>query len=257
MRAAASTDEMGRLLRAAIDASPAIAALRQPLANTFAIYVNGKRGVVEGVHASAAGNAEDPFIAHASAPAPPPDTADLPALITRLQEPAAAPAPLPPSGDKVEIVVAGKSVPSDPDGMTHVDTWLVRPPGTHFGLRSDERPAGERAPCGLALLSAGVSFCYLTQLLRYVEYRKFKVRAIRLVQYNPYSVAGSAADGSLRGSAGAVDTHLFLNGNEPDDVMQKLLLYSARTCYLHAALSSAYEPQVTFSLNGGANTALP
>ena len=257
VQTAASSEAVGRLLRAAIDASPAIAALRQPLANTFAIYVNGKRGVVEGVHASATGNTIDPFISHAAPPVPLPDTSDIPALITRLQEPAAAPAPLPASGDKVALVVAGKSAPAAPEGTTSVNTWLAQPAGTQFGLRSDERATGEQAPCGLALLSAGVSFCYLTQLLRYVAYQKHKVRAIRLVQLNPYSLSGNGADRTLRGSAGPVDTHLFLNGNEPDEVMQKLLLYSARTCYLHATLASAYEPQVTFVLNGGANTPLP
>lgn len=242
-----------RLITAAIDASPAIAALRAPLANTFAIYVNGKRGSVEGVHASAAADAVDPFMAHAGRPAPVRGADQLPGLITRLREPDTAPAPLPASGARVDIVVSGESSPGVTTGTANVETRLLRPTGTWFGLKSDERPAGEQAPSGLALMSAGISFCYLTQLLRYVEYRKHKVRAIRLVQYNPYSLQGSAALGSLRGAAGPVDTHLFLNAGEPDDVMQKLLLYSARTCYLHAALGSAYDPEVTLSINGAAS----
>jgi hypothetical protein len=32
--------------------------------------------------------------------------------------------------------------------------------------------------------------------------------------------------------------------------MQKLLFYSARTCYLHAALSTPYEPILQLNLNG-------
>jgi hypothetical protein len=248
----ASAEQIARLLRTAVDASPAIASLRQPLANTFAMYVNGKRIPVEGVHASTAKDAVDPFVAHAKPPHPLENATERPDLIRRLQEPTDKPTQLPSSGSKVEIIVAGESVPGVTAGTTDVETWLVRPVGTRFGLRSDETSSGETGPSGLALLSAAVSFCYLTQLLRYVEYRKHNVRAIRVVQLNPFSVGTLAADGTRSAQAGPVDTHLFLNGDEPDDVMQKLLLYSARTCYLHAALANAFEPEIRFSLNGGA-----
>ena len=50
-----------RLINDAIQASPVFAALRTPLSNTFAIYVNGKRRDVIGMHASTAEDKQDPF----------------------------------------------------------------------------------------------------------------------------------------------------------------------------------------------------
>lgn len=138
-----------------------------------------------------------------------------------------------------------------------VETRLLKPPGSSFSIRTDERPAGGFAPSGLALMSAGIAFCYLTQLLRYIQHRKYNVRAIRLVQYNPYALEGSAAQCSLLGRPGPVDTHLFLNGTETGAVMQELLLYAARTCFLHAALGSAFKPHVTLSINGGQSVIVP
>ncbi|MBN8920766.1 MAG: hypothetical protein J0H62_08835, partial [Rhizobiales bacterium] len=61
------------------------------------------------------------------------------------------------------------------------------------------------APSGLALLSAGISFCYMTQLSRYIENMKFDIGGVRLVQFNPFRAAAKA-------EALPIDTHLFLNG---------------------------------------------
>jgi hypothetical protein len=64
--------------------------------------------------------------------------------------------------------VHGEGKPLGRDGMSEVDTWLGMPGTSHFRLVSDEG-AGDAAPCGLALLSAGIAFCYMTQLSRYIE----------------------------------------------------------------------------------------
>jgi hypothetical protein len=248
---AAPWERVSHLVRAAVQASPAIAGLRHPLANTFALYVNGRRSAVHGVHASRAPDATDPYVAHAGRPAPQPGTASAEALIRRLKDSDVKPGVLPASGGNASIVVHGQGQALIAEDAMDVETRLLKPPGSSFRLRTDERAAGEKAPSGLAMLSAGISFCYLTQLLRYVQHRKYDVRAIRLVQHNPYALEDSAGRHALLGRAGPVDTHLFLHGTAPDDIMQELLLYSARTCFLHAALGSAFEPLVTLSLNGG------
>lgn len=253
---AAPADRVAALLRAAVEASPAVACLRAPLANTFALYVNGRRSGVHGVHASQAPDAVDPFVAHARRPAPAAG-ADAPTLIRRLKDSDVKPGVLPASGGNASIVVHSHGRADIGDGTTRMETRLLKPPGSFFELTSDERATGARAPSGLALLSAGISFCYLTQLLRYVQHRKYDVRAIRLVQYNPYALEAAPALPAPQGVAGPVDTHLFLHGTAPDEVMQELLLYSARTCFLHAALGSAFEPVVTLSLNGGPSVPLP
>ena len=99
---------------------------------------------------------------------------------------------------------------------------------------------GDRAPCGLALLSAGLAFCYMTQIARYVETMKLAVGSVRLVQFSPF----------LTGGAEGFDTHLFLNGEAPDEVQGNLLTIAARTCYLHATMAAALPPLVSAKHNG-------
>ena len=58
-------------LAAAVQASPAFDALRRPLENTFALYINGKREVPPGMTPSDAPDAPDPFLTYKTPPAPP------------------------------------------------------------------------------------------------------------------------------------------------------------------------------------------
>jgi len=116
-------------------------------------------------------------------------------------------------------------------------------PGTsHFRLVSDEGGA-DVAPCGLALLSAGIAFCYMTQLSRYIENMKMNIHGVRLVQFNSY-IAGPAA------AVEPIDTHLFLNGEAPEETHLQLLTIAARTCYLHAASKTPTEPNLRIIHNG-------
>ena len=135
------------------------------------------------------------------------------------------------------------------DGIAASQTWASKPFGSRFGLKSDERSAGDQAPSGLALAAAGVAFCLMTQLLRYAEFRKYHIRAVRIVQYWPMQQV-SGADGTLSGTTGNLDTHVFLHGEESDENMGHLLLSSANTCYLHALLGAALQPDITLLHNG-------
>ena len=153
--------------------------------------------------------------------------------------------------------VTGESRLENPAGVTATDTWLEVPGVSHFTLRSDERTAtgkgaGDQGPSGLALLSAGIVFCYMTQLTRYIENQHFDIRGVRLVQYTPYALTGSAADGTLTGVIEPVDTHLFLSGGAGDEEHEKLMTIAAKTCYLHATLADTLPPEVKVELNGTA-----
>lgn len=78
---------------------------------------------------------------------------------------------------------------------------------------------------------------------------------MRVVQTNRFSVTGRAEDFSSRADAAPFETHVFLNADEPDEVMQSLLEVAENTCYLHAALRSALPGRVEVTLNGAALTA--
>jgi hypothetical protein len=86
----------------------------------------------------------------------------------------------------------------------------------------------------------------MTQLLRYVEHHHMKVRALRLVQLSPCRIASGVA------VAQPLDTHVFVHTEESDEVMERLVQMSARTCYLHAALGATLRPDVTLLVNGHA-----
>ena len=71
-----------------------------------------------------------------------------------------------------------------------------------------------------------------------------------MVQVNPFRLSRSVVQNNLQAFAEPVDTHLFLNGEESDEIMQNLLTMGAKTCYLHAALGAQVIPQISLSLNG-------
>jgi hypothetical protein len=232
------------LVALALDASPAVALQRQALAsNTFALYINGRRRVVDGVPSSDAHDAVDPYRAHASAPRPLAGAATDVIVKTGQQETGTAQlasASVTP-GAPVIRDIHGIGRPRGADGSYEIDTWLGLPGASHFRLSADAE--GDRAPSGLALLSAGIAFCYMTQLARYIENMKLEISGVRLVQFNPFVVGDKAV-------AEPIDTHLFLNGTAPEEMHLKLLTVAARTCYLHAAAKSPIDPKVRIVHNG-------
>ncbi len=215
------------LADAAAAASPLFAAMRVPLANTFALYVNGRRRAPEGIPLSTAADVADPFLAHAAAPQP--LARPEPAVIGKVPLAPGAPiVAMPTATGGLEFSSRAEGGIDPASGLDHVAVVFPRIPASTFTFAADA--TGERAPTGLAYAWAGVAFCYLTQLSRYIETRKLGVTGVRLVQRGP--------------EAGPVDTHLFLNGGADDATMADLLALGARTCYLHATLGAALTPRI-------------
>ena len=246
VQSAASADAIDALVAAAMDASPAIAFLRTPLSgNTFALYINGRRRPVAGAANAPGADAGDPYRVYARAPRPlePNARRDLIERTGQVEQGDAAPAAATVTNKLIRNIFGdGKSVGRD--GQFEVDTFLGAPGASHFKLSSDEGEA-DAAPCGLALFSAGIAFCYMTQLSRYIENMKMNIHGVRLVQRNPY-VAGAKA------AAEPIETHLFLNGDAPEETHLQLLTIAARTCYLHAASKTPVEPNLRIVHNGRA-----
>lgn len=222
------------ILIEAAAASPAFDALKRPLKNRFALYVNGKREETKGVTPSKAADAPDPYLTYRASPAPLGD--HEPAIIRKtgfVEDGVSTPTPEA-TDNRITFTVSGQSRFIG-DEAIETDTWLEMPGASHFALQSSWAADHRKAPSGLALVSAGIAFCYLTQLSRYIRHPRLEIGGVRLVQYTPYS-AGA------KGRAGPVDTHLFLNGGADNETHSKLLRIAARTCYLHAALSAELPP---------------
>lgn len=232
----ASLEQLRSLVQAALQASPAIALLRVAMAgNPFALYINGRRRRVGGVAECTGDDAVDPYRVHGTAPRPLEQAvADL---VTKLPPGTFRPNPSASARPKAQLAwnVFGQGMLHS-DGMYETDTWLDLPNSSHFRICTDESGA-DRGPSGLALVSAAIAFCYMTQLSRYIDGMKMNIGHVRLVQTNAWHAASTSR-------AGPIETHLFLNGEAPEETHQRLLTIAARTCYLHAAARSALEPLV-------------
>ncbi|MFZ9313678.1 MAG: hypothetical protein ACO24G_00325 [Burkholderiaceae bacterium] len=245
-----SLDQAAALVSEAVRHALGLSAMSCAMDCTFAIYVNGIRRAVTGVTSSASADARDPLKTQGGPPRPLADGRDLPGLIQKTSDYLPPSDAMPSASSKYGLEVLGRSELTLGTGQASARTTLKAPPGSEFGFQSQEgQLSNPGAPSGLALLSAGIAFCYMTQLLRYSEYLKYKVRAIRMVQFNPFERFVDP-HGHLVARALPVDTHLFLHGEESDDVMQKLLAMGANTCYLHAALKAALSPRVTLTHEG-------
>ena len=249
-------EQVTALVHDAVRASPALATMRSAVTNTFAIYVNGRRRKVTSLKNSTGPDAADPFLTYRQPPAPLDGTNDLPDLIYKTGDVTA--------GDIVDVsdgairrvvrTVSGTSHLLDPEGVTETKTWLELPGLSHFAFKTDDRltldAKDEVGPSGLALIAAGIVFCYMTQLSRYIRHQKFDIHGVRIVQRTPFVVDGDPADGSWTGSIEPVDTHLFLNGGEDDASHERLMTIAANTCYLHATLGAQLDPIVSIEHNG-------
>lgn len=251
----APADAISRLVHDAIKASPAMATMQTPVSSTFAIYVNGRRRVVTSLPNSDTPDVPDPYKTYSTVPTPLAGSDELSDIIWKTGE--ANEGEIQPAingtDDKVKRIVrtiAGNSELLDFAGVVETDAVLGLPGMSNFKFKTDERVDGDQAPSGLALIAAGIAFCYLTQVERYTIHQKFNIRGARLVQYTPFTLTGDPADGSWAGDIEPVDTHLFLSGDEDDETHEKLMKIAATVCYLHATLADSVIADVKISLNG-------
>ncbi len=234
------------LVHTAVAASPAFDMITRPLENTFALYVNGRRHAAVRLPASTAEAPMDPFLKYAEPPAPLENPRDLGGLIVKTtakvdgQPSALGSTPSP--GGRVTWSVMGQGDADVVAGTYRCRVALDRPGTTHFAYVTDES-GGDRAPSGLALLSAGVAFCYMTQISRYIEAMKLPVNGIRLVQLSPYGIGGDR-----RGVSEPCDTHLFMQGQADAETFERLQQVAATTCYLHQTMAVPTPLHLSFGL---------
>jgi hypothetical protein len=124
-----------------------------------------------------------------------------------------------------------------PDGLKEAIIQLFKPLGSTFRFLGDDT-GQERAPSSLAYLAAGVGFCFMTQIGRYAHITKQDLKAYSIVQDTIYQI------GTTSSKAAPVDTHTFLRTGEPDEVAQKTLYMSERTCFLHAAMRGTNQTRI-------------
>ncbi len=243
----AGGDKAAALVRDALAASPAMAMITSNLDNTFALYVNGRRRQVTTLPASAPeSTAADPYVKYAKLPVPMANGGTRADLIMKAPEKQPGEPIVAPVEGKVIREVSGKGELIDASGIYRSKVGLNLPASSVFTFTSDET-AADTAPSGLALATAGIAYCYITQICRYIENQKLAIRAVRLVQTSPYGVSG---DG--KGIAKPCDTHLFMSGEATDEGFETLQRVAANTCYLHQTMIGS--PRLLVTVRQGGQT---
>jgi len=186
--------------------------LSQPLRNTFALHVNGRPVEVTRVSASTAPTQRDPFLIHRTVPVPAPGAWER------------------------DAIQAMPPLPWDASRQRPKSLVLPMSRANRFAFVSD--PAGRSEPSPHALFAAGVAFCYLTQYLRYIEYRHYDVQQVRIVQRMPLAAGAIVMP---------VDSHIFITAREDQAVIQALLEIAENTCYAHAMLRGSVPIKTEFT----------
>lgn len=125
-----------------------------------------------------------------------------------------------------------------PDGLKEVKVQLFKPIGSVFRFLADDsaRFGGrERAPSGLAYLSAGIGFCFLTQLGRFAHIAKQRLASYRIAQDTGFSLPSVSGRTNMPPSAEPVRTHVYVTSDEVGEGMRHLVDMGEQTCFLHAA----------------------
>ena len=251
---AAPRGELLRLIQHAVAASPADAMLRSVLASEFSLTKNDTRVPVtraRGTQAESPAALEPIFLS--VLPSVPSEYAQD--MIIKLD-----------SAQSLHGVEggAGSSLKSDQkrtlhvraicrlrdDGLKQVTLQLFQPIGSVFQLLSDD-PAcfggKERAPDGLAYLSAGIAFCFMTQLGRYAHIVKQQLDSYGVIQETHFSAPGASGGSGIEATASPVCTHVYVASPESDENSQMLVKMGEQTCFLHAACRTELKTRVSLA----------
>ncbi|MFQ5661124.1 MAG: OsmC family peroxiredoxin [Gammaproteobacteria bacterium] len=234
-------ERIDELVYHALAASPADAVMRTALPSRFNIIKNGQPLKVGKVRASPTPATDDPTalfnqIAEAD------DAAFATGIIKKLEDvdtsnakPATA---VGYAAEQKRMVKVRAVLAIQSDGLKSIQVQCIKPPGSVFNFLSDDPEVfggRERAPSGLQYLSAGVAFCYMTQLGRFANIVKQDLESYSIVQDTVFSLPGGSAYLGKSATAEPVDTHVLVTSREEDGAIRLLVDMGEQTCYLHAS----------------------
>ena len=117
------------------------------------------------------------------------------------------------------------------DGQKQIQQMQYSPYGTSFRFLSSE---DGRSPDANTLISAGIGFCFMTQFGRFVSMLNLDLPDYRIVQDTHFSLGGASGGTGKPGEADPIETHVYLETTESNQVAQEMLDISEQTCFLHA-----------------------
>ncbi len=133
------------------------------------------------------------------------------------------------------------TTPSE-DGLAETNIQIFKPLGSTFRFFCDLPTSigGElRTPSSLAYASAGVGFCFMTQIGRYAKIKKYDLAGYRIEQETNFEVQEG------KSAALPINTITYINSDLSDEIAENILKMSEQTCFLHGAMKAVHE--VNFS----------
>lgn len=133
------------------------------------------------------------------------------------------------------------------DGLSETRVQLFKPIGSNFRFLcelKDAESGGQRAPSPLAYLSAGVAFCYLTQIGRYASIMKYDDLGYAIAQDVEFTPAQGEGTSATPPAAQPVRTQVALTTELSDDIVRKIVDMGERTCFLHAVSRTPLKTKV-------------
>ena len=123
-----------------------------------------------------------------------------------------------------------------PDGVKEIHQELFSPIGSTFRFFSDEAQGHGgtgAAPDAASYISAGIAFCFMTQLGRYAKIVKKDLGHYNVVQDAHFSLGGASGGTGQPGHCDPIETHVDLVTSEDDDFARVVLDMGEQTCFLH------------------------
>lgn len=90
----------------------------------------------------------------------------------------------------------------------------------------------------------------LTQLSRFGTITKLNVKSIRLKQITRFFMKGSVLQGTLRGGALGLETHIEIESSEPPEKIRHLVKMGEQTCFTLQSLINPVPVKTSVTLNG-------
>lgn len=165
-----------------------------------------------------------------------------------------------PQADQKGVLHVRGSCTVRDDGVKEIHVRLLRPIGSSFRFLSDEpveAGGGGRAPDAATLISAGVGFCFMTQLGRYASIIKKQLDRYRIAQDTHFTFGGASGGTGTVGEADSVETHVYLDTREGDDFARAVLDMGEQTCFLHALCRTPLKTKLRLSEGMAADVTIP
>ena len=248
----AISDDLADRLAAAISTTPIESLMLTSLADTFSIEKNRKVIVTGDVNQSCSPRPCDPMSLFERAELSRPEThredivAKLESTDSVFDTDHGVGAAL--KDHQKRSLLIRSQVALREDGLQQIRVQIHRPIGSVFQFLVDEgadRNGGHRAPDGLSYISAGIAFCYMTQLGRYIQITKREVENYSVVQDTRFNLG--------RGTALPVDTHVYLKTKEDDATCRKIVDMAEQTCFLHAAYRTSNKTKLCIETDASVN----